>query len=165
MTPNITLIAIVANDGAIGRGGDQPFHISADFKHFKALTLGKPILMGRNTFEALPSGALPGRRNIVITRNSDWTAPGVETAPSIEKALELCRDTEEVMVIGGGQIYKAAMPMATRLEITLVDAKVPDADTFFPAIDPTIWQLKEQSEPMTDPRTMVMFRFLTYIPK
>lgn len=162
MKTKVTVIAIVASNGAIGRGGDQPFHISADFKHFKAVTLGKPVVMGRRTFEALPGGALPGRRNIVITRNEHWSAPGVETACSLQQALAMSRDVPEVMIIGGGQIYSDAMPLADRLMITRVDAAVEDADTFFPEISPDLWTLVEESDSMTDPRTSLSFRFLTY---
>lgn len=100
--PVISMIAIVARDGAIGRGGDQPFHISADFKRFKQLTLGHPVIMGRRTFEALPGGALPGRRNIVISRNPDYRAEGAETAPSIGDAIAMCDGAGEVFIIGGG---------------------------------------------------------------
>lgn len=161
MSKDVVVVAIVARNGAIGRGGDQPFHISEDFRHFKALTLGKPIVMGRRTFEALPGGALPGRRNIVVSRNEEWSAPGVERVSSLSAALELCGD-EDVMVIGGGQVYRQAMPLATRLEITHVDADVEDADTFFPAIDPARWRCVAQSEQKTDPRSGVTFRFATY---
>ncbi|CCX48927.1 dihydrofolate reductase [Bacteroides sp. CAG:927] len=165
MNTKVTIIAIVASNGAIGRDGDQPFHISADFKHFKAVTMGKPVVMGRRTFEALPCGALPGRRNIVITRNKQWRAPGAETACSIEDALNKCGDVPEVMIIGGGQVYKSAMPLASRLEITRVDAPVEDADTFFPEISGDEWRVAEQSEPMTDPRSSHTFRFITYVRK
>lgn len=162
MKTNVTIIAIVASNGAIGKDGDQPFHISADFKHFKAVTLGKPVVMGRRTFEALPGGALPGRRNIVITRNGEWSAPGVETAASLERALAMCADVPEVMIIGGGEIYRSAMPLADRLMITRVDAAVEDADTFFPEIATGEWALVEESDTMTDPRSSHTFRFVTY---
>lgn len=161
MSMEVVVVAIVARNGAIGRGGDQPFHISEDFKHFKALTLGKPIMMGRRTFEALPGGALPKRRNIVVTRNPLWGAPGVETAQSLEDAIAMCGNGT-AMVIGGGQIYKEAMSLATRLEITHVDADVADADTFFPEISPAEWRCVDESEPKTDPRSGVQFRFVTY---
>ena len=157
-----SVIAIVAHDGAIGRGGDQPFHIREDFQRFKALTLGKPIVMGRRTFEALPKGALPGRRNIVVTRSADWSAPDVETARSIEDAIRMAGDVEEVMIIGGGEIYRQSMPLATRLYVTEVDADVEDADTFFPEIDLQRWGLVEESDYQIDPRSGARFRFLTF---
>lgn len=163
-TPSVEIIAIVARDGAIGRGGDQPFHIREDFRRFKSLTLGHPVIMGRRTFEALPSGALPGRRNIVVTRDGQWSAPGVETASSIERAIEMCVDAGSVFVIGGGQIYAQAMPLASKLHITMVDADVPDADTHFPAIGADRWVLAEESAPAVDPRSGASYRFLTYLP-
>lgn len=158
----ISIIAIVARNGAIGTGGDQPFHIREDFRRFKALTLGKPIVMGRRTFEALPSGALPGRRNIVVTRNAAWRAEGVETAPSLTAAVGMAADTPEVMIIGGGEIYRQAMPLADRLYITEVDADVEDADTFFPPFDPAEWRQEESTDYQVDPRSGAPFRFLVY---
>lgn len=163
-TPSVEIIAIVARDGAIGRGGDQPFHIREDFRRFKALTLAHPVIMGRRTFEALPSGALPGRRNIVVTRDGQWSAPQVETAGSIERAIEMCGDADRVFIIGGGQIYAQAMPLASKLHVTMVDAEVPDADTHFPAIDSALWTLVEESAPAVDPRSGASYRFLTYLP-
>lgn len=157
----INIIAIVARNGAIGRGGDQPFHIRDDFKRFKALTLGHPIIMGRRTFEALPGGALPGRRNIVVTRSQQWSAPDVENAPSLEAALQLAGEDEK-FIIGGGEIYCQAMHLADRLYLTEVDADVPDADTFFPSVDPEQWLIAEQSAPQTDPRSAATYRFTTY---
>ena len=118
--------------------------------------------MGRRTFEALPKGALPLRRNIVITTNPSWTAPGVETAPSLESALALCADGPEPFVIGGGTVYSLALPLATRLYITEVQAEVPDADTWFPAIDPTAWTAVETSPLLTDPRSALAYRFVEY---
>lgn len=163
MSCEVSVIAIVARDGAIGRGGDQPFHIREDFQMFKTLTIGKPIVMGRRTFEALPKGALPGRRNIVVTRNAAWTAKDVEIVPSIAEAIALgSTASDEVMIIGGGEIYRQALPMATRLYLTEVDANVTDADTFFPYIDPTDWQKVEESSPHTDPRSGSTYRFVTY---
>lgn len=156
------IIAIVAANGAIGLNGDQPFHISADFRRFKQLTLGHPVIMGRKTFEALPKGALPGRQNIVITSNPHWSAKDVTVASSLNRALELCNSTEATpFIIGGGQIYRMAMPLASTLHITQVNAEVPEADTFFPEISANEWILTDkspwQSEPGAPP-----FRFLTY---
>lgn len=158
---SLSLIAIVAADGAIGRGGDQPFHISADFRHFKELTLGHPVIMGRKTFEALPKGALPGRRNIVITRNPDYAPAGAETVSSLREAIEKTAG-EEAFVIGGGHVYVAAIDLADTLYITGVEATVPDADTFFPAIDPERWTVVERGAMHVDPRSGHNFCFLTY---
>lgn len=155
----ITIIAAVGRDLAIGRGGDLAYHISADLRRFKALTMGHPVVMGRKTFESFPNGALPGRRNIVITRNTSYAAPGIETAPSLEAALDLAGDTD-VFVIGGGEIYRQAMPLATRLELTLVDAEMPDADTWFPPYDGN-WAVTGSGDAETCPRTGLTYRFVT----
>lgn len=162
MSTTVSIIAIVARDGAIGIAGDQPFHIADDFRRFKALTLGKPIVMGRRTFEALPKGALPGRRNIVVTRSPEWSAPDTERAAAIEEALALAADAPETMIIGGGEIYRQAMPLATKLYITEVDAAVEGADTHFPAIDAGEWSLAESSPYYTDPRSGARYRFAIY---
>lgn len=165
MGRKIGVIAIVARGGAIGRGGDQPFHIREDFRRFKALTLGKAIVMGRKTFEALPTGALPGRVNIVVTRNADWTAEGVIAVRSLEEAVARGFDVnaDEVMIIGGGEIYRQAMPIATNLYLTKVDADVADADTFFPDVDFSQWSVIEESESQIDPRSNESFRFVEYV--
>ncbi len=149
------IIAAVAADRAIGRGGDLAFHISADLKRFKALTTGHTVIMGRKTFESLPKGALPNRRNIVVTHNPSLSFPGAETAGSIDTALNLARAAGETkaFIIGGAQIYAQAFPIADRLEITAIDAEAPDADAFFPEISPATWCLTEQSTPMTDKST------------
>ncbi len=157
-----TIIVAIANDRAIGRRGDMIAHISADLKRFKQLTMGHALVMGRKTFESLPGGALPGRRNIVITRNSAYTAPGIETVASLDRALKLAADYgEDVMIIGGGEIYSQAMPLADKLEITEIDTTAPDADTHFPALGPE-WHLTAADEWLTDPRSGLRFRFTTY---
>lgn len=125
------IIAALDRRGAIGRGGDMLFHLRDDLRRFKAITMGNALIMGRKTFESLPAGALPGRRNIVLTRNVHWSAPGVETVHSLAEAISLAGDGD-VFVIGGGEIYAAAMPLADVLDITLIDAEAEDADTFFP---------------------------------
>lgn len=159
----IAIIAIVARDGAIGRGGDQPFHISADFRRFKQLTMGCPVIMGRKTFEALPKGALPGRRNIVVTRSATWQAPGAETAPSVAAAVGMVAGVETAFVIGGGEVYRQSMALADELYITEVDADVPDADTYFPEVNSADWQIKEESDWMSDPRSGSRFRFVSAV--
>lgn len=157
----ITIIAAVGSDLAIGRGGDLAYHISADLKRFKALTMGHPVIMGRKTFESFPNGPLPGRRNIVITRNAGYSAPGIETVASLDAALALTGG-DDVFVIGGGEIYRQAMPLATRLELTLVDSEMPDADTWFPPYDGA-WTLTDSSELQTCPRTGLTYRFATLV--
>ncbi|MDE6276878.1 MAG: dihydrofolate reductase, partial [Muribaculaceae bacterium] len=107
----ISIIVAIDRGGAIGRSGDLLYHIREDLRHFKALTVGNTVVMGRKTFESLPKGALPDRRNIVVTRNAQFSAPDIETAPSLEKALEMAADGPgETFIIGGGKIYARALP-------------------------------------------------------
>lgn len=154
--PIISIIAAVCANGAIGRNGDLLYHISADLKRFKALTMGHPIIMGRKTFESFPKGPLPGRRNIVISRSADYAPAGAEVYATPEAALDACDDADEVFVIGGGEIYRAFLPLASRLLLTEIDAAPDDADTFFPS---HTFRLAEVSEPQgEDP----VYRFATY---
>ncbi|WP_043319455.1 dihydrofolate reductase [Microbulbifer sp. HZ11] len=132
----VAMIVAMARNRAIGRGNALPWKISGDLQFFKRTTLGKPVIMGRKTFESI-GRPLPGRVNIVVTRNPDWQAEGVEVVPSLEAALELAdrraqaERMDELMVIGGAEIYRQALPLATRLYITEVDAEV-EGDAFFP---------------------------------
>ena len=158
---SITIIVAAGRDGAIGRGGDLAFHISGDLRRFKALTMGHPVIMGRRTYESLPGGALPGRRNIVLTRDAGWCAPGVETAQSLDEALAMTVGTDP-FIIGGGSVYEQAMACADRIELTEIDADSADADTWLTAIVPDIWDVAAESEPQTDPRTGLTYRFITY---
>ncbi len=127
----INIIVAATLDGAIGLRGDMLYYIRPDLQRFKALTTGHTVIMGRKTFESLPKGALPNRRNIVITRRADFSAPGAEVAHSLQEALNTA-DGEEIFIIGGESIYRAAMPLAQRLYLTQIHAELPDADTFFP---------------------------------
>lgn len=134
--PEIVLVVAVADNGVIGSAGGMPWHISADFRRVKALTMGKPLVMGRKTFDSLP-GILPGRRHIVITRDGTWQAAGAERAESLEQALELA-NAPEIIIFGGAQIYAQALPVADRIELTEVHAS-PEGDTRFPEFDRTAW--------------------------
>lgn len=158
----ISIIAAVAHGGAIGRNGELLFHISADLRRFRQITMGHPIIMGRKTFQSFPNGPLPGRRNIVVSRNPDFTHEGVDVFGSLDDALSA---TDDAMVIGGGDIYRQAMPSASALFLTEIDADVTDADTFFPEIDPSGWVKTYESEWMTDPRSDVRFRFVDLVRK
>ncbi len=135
MTPEIIIIAAVAADGGIGREGQLLYRLRPDMQRFRRLTTGHTMIMGRRTFESLP-GLLQERRHIVLSRNAAYRPEGAETAASLEEAMEMCRGEEEVFIIGGAAVYAAAMPLASRLEITRIDARDPQADTFFPPIDP-----------------------------
>jgi dihydrofolate reductase len=130
----LVLVAAVARDGAIGRGNALLWQEPADQKHFRAVTMGAPVVMGRRTWDSLPARfrPLPGRRNIVVTRNAGWRADGAEAAASLDAALALAADAERVSVIGGGELYALALPRADELVLTEIDADFPDADTHFP---------------------------------
>ena len=135
----ISLVVAAAKNGVIGRDGTMPWHISSELRRFKALTLGKPVIMGRRTWDSLPRKPLPGRRNIVLTRAQGFAAHGAERAETLAAALRLAGSVPEVMVIGGGQIYAEALPLAGRIYLTEV-ALTPQGDTFFPTPDPQHWR-------------------------
>ena len=134
----ISVIAALAENRVIGRENELPWRLSADLKHFKMLTMGKPIVMGRKTWESIGK-PLPGRSNIVITRDADYRADGCIVVNSIEQALQAAGDCEEVMVIGGAELYRQTLERAQRLYLTQVKAEV-SGDTLFPLIDPKQWQ-------------------------
>lgn len=129
----ISLIVAHDNNRVIGLNNEMPWHLPGDLAYFKEKTMGKPIIMGRNTFESI-GRPLPGRRNIIITRNKAYEAAGAEIVHSLEEALELTKDAEEQMVIGGEQIFKEALPLADRLYITKIDHSF-EGDTFFPSYE------------------------------
>ncbi|MDD1781622.1 type 3 dihydrofolate reductase [Enterovibrio sp. ZSDZ35] len=126
----ISMIAAMAKGRVIGKDNAMPWHLPADFGWFKQNTLGKPVIMGRKTYESI-GRPLPGRRNIVISRNAEWSAEGVESVVSIDDALMLVNDVDEAVIIGGGAIYAACLPLANRLYLTFINAEV-DGDTQFP---------------------------------
>lgn len=158
----VTLVAGVARDGAIGRDNALLWRLPEDMARFKALTLGHPVIMGRKTWDSLPAKfrPLPGRRNIVLSRQQDLTLDGAEVFASLETALAACADAPVVDVIGGAQIYAEALPLADRLELTEVDADYPDADSFFPA-----WNAQAFTEIAREAKTSadgLGFAFVTY---
>ena len=132
-----SLIVARARNNVIGRDGGMPWHLPADLKYFKAVTMGKPVIMGRRTFESI-GRPLPGRDNVVISRQEGWGHAGTVTVHSLEAALDRAAAADEAMVIGGAQIYAQALPLADRLYITEIDAEV-DGDTVFPEFDETDW--------------------------
>lgn len=136
--PKITLIAAYAARRCIGINNTMPWHLPEDFAFFKSYTTGKPVIMGRKTWESLPRKPLPGRQNIVITRQA-YQAEGAQTAASLEDALALCQGVEEVIIMGGAQIYAQALPIATDLRLTEVGLDV-DGDAFFPEFSTETWQ-------------------------
>jgi dihydrofolate reductase len=126
----IVLVVAVAENGVIGRAGGLPWRIRSDMRRFRAMTWGKPVIVGRKTYLSFPKRPLAGRTNIIVSRSADFAAPGAIVAPTFAVALEVAR--------GGAEIYAQAMPLADRLEITHINAR-PEGDTTFPAIDPAIW--------------------------
>ena len=136
----VSLVVAMAENRVVGRAGGMPWHISADLKRFKALTMGKPVIMGRKTFQSI-GGPLPGRTNIVITRDASYGADGVLLAGGLDAALKIAggEGAAETMVIGGGEIYRMAMPLARRLYLTEVHIRV-SGDTLFPVLDAGAWK-------------------------
>lgn len=161
MGKTLSAIVAIALNGAIGKNGDLLCHLSADLKHFKALTMGHSIVMGRRTFDSLPKGALPGRQNIVITRNSAFSAPGVTVARSVDDALQKAEMPGEVMIIGGAQIYRETLPLVSKIHLTRVEASFADADAFFPEINPEEWTTDEEERHEADERNPFPYTFLT----
>ncbi len=148
----ISLIAAMDRNRAIGRGNALPWHLPDDLKHFKQVTLGKPVVMGRKTFESLGCRPLPGRPNLVVSRQG-VQADGVAVFATLEAALQAAqREAEEIMVIGGGQIYAQALPWAERLYLTRVETEIDGADTWFPEWDRDAWQLLEETHHPVDER-------------
>ncbi|MDO6571257.1 dihydrofolate reductase [Gilvimarinus sp. 2_MG-2023] len=141
----LAMIVACGAENAIGKGNTMPWHLPADLKYFKRVTLGKPIIMGRKTFESI-GRPLPGRLNIVISRDEHWPAPeGVASATSVDRAIDLARDhvpagVGEIMVIGGEQIYRAALARADRIYMTEIDVAVEEADAFFPELPESDWR-------------------------
>ena len=135
--PEVVMILARANNGVIGRDGSLPWHLPADLRHFKALTQGTPMIMGRKTFESLP-GLLDGRRHIVLTRDTDWQEDGAEVARSVEDALHIA-NAPHISVIGGAEIYRQFLPIADRIELTEVHIEA-DGDASIPLPDPAVWK-------------------------
>ncbi len=157
---NITLVAALDRNRAIGRAGEMPWHLSADLKRFKALTLGKPVLMGRKTALAI-GRALPGRTNFVVARGTAAPFEGQIVVRSLDEAVERA-DGAELMVIGGGEIYALALPQAAHLRLTEVDTAVSDADTFFPAFDRNDWRETSREHYPADAKHSLAFDFVEY---
>lgn len=156
----ISMIAAMAKNRAIGLEGDMPWHLPDDLKFFKAKTTGKPVVMGRKTFESIGSKPLPNRPNIVISRNTDLVIPGVQVYHSIEAALQALQLEEEVVIIGGGQLYQEMLSQADRLYITLIDAHI-EGDTFFPDWTTMVWNEIERIAHVKDDRHAYEFEFVT----
>ena len=156
----LTLVAALDRHRAIGRGNALPWHLPDDLKRFKALTLGKPVLMGRKTAESL-GRALPGRRNLVLTRSGRAPFVGMEPVASLDAALRSVGD-EELMVIGGGDVFALTLPIVTRMYLSHVDTVVEGADAFFPAFDASQWRMVSREPHAADARHAFAFEFAAY---
>jgi dihydrofolate reductase len=163
----IVLVAAVGENNAIGIEGQLPWHISSDLRHFRALTINRPVIMGRKTFESVGK-PLDQRTNIVVSRSLERIASGVVLATSVDAAMGVARTdaekrkVDEIMVIGGGDIFAALMSRATRLEITHVHAS-PEGDSFFPEIDPQQWEQQSRREMPAGPKDSARFALATYV--
>ena len=157
----ISIIVAVAANRAIGLNNKMPWHITEDLQRFKAITMGSPVVMGRKTFESLRS-ALPGRKNVVITRNSDYKADGAVVVHSLEEAIKACEGVEEIFIMGGAQIYEQALPIADRFYLTRVLHDY-EADTYFPDWDINEWEVESMEAYECGSEFPHPFQFINYI--
>jgi len=160
MNKQIHAIVAVDENWAIGRQGDLLCHLPADMRHFKQVTMGYSIVMGRKTFESFPRRPLPGRQNIVITRNAGWQYPCVTVVHSVEEAIAAA-ETDTVYIIGGAQVYELALPLVEVLHLTVIHARWASADAFFPALDMSEWQEVSREHHQSDHRNAYEFDFVT----
>lgn len=156
---NISFVVAASKNNGIGKDGKMPWHLPNDLKHFKNITWGLPVLMGRKTFDSIGK-ALAGRKNIVLTNKTDWEAEGVIAVKSIKDAMFIAREADalELMVIGGGEIFKTLIDKANRIYMTRVDGE-PEADTFFPSINPKEWHLISQKNHEADSKNAFNYSF------
>lgn len=159
-TPRLCLIVAVARNGVIGRGGTLPWRLASDLQRFRALTMGHHIIMGRRTFESI-GRPLPGRKSIVVSRNAQFSAPGCQSASSLDQALALARGDDEVFVIGGAELYREALQRAQRLYVTEVAAEVP-GDTYFPPFERDQWREVSREHVAADARNALPSDFVVY---
>ena len=159
----LSLIAAIDRHRAIGYQNKLLFWLPNDLKRFKALTTGHTILMGRKTFESLPKGALPHRRNIVLSSSPSLTLPGAEVFHSLQEALDACHPDELVYVIGGASLYQQALPLADALCLTEIDAEAPQADAWFPPIEPNVWYEKSRDARPADEKHPCPYAFVDYV--
>ena len=156
----IHAIVAVASDWAIGRQGDLLCHLPADMRHFKEVTMGHSIIMGRKTFGSFPRRPLPGRENVVITRDAAWQYPGVTVAHGLDEAIAASQ-TDTVFIIGGAQVYEQALPLVDVLHLTMIHARWATADVFFPTLDMSQWQEVSREHHNSDHRNAYEFDFVT----
>ena len=156
----LSLIAAVSRNNVIGKDNKMPWHLPADLQFFKTTTLGKPIIMGRKTWESL-GRILPGRRHIVVTRNKDYTAEGVEIVHSTDTALKQASNVDEAVIIGGAHLYEEMLPLTDRLYLTEIDAEF-EGDTFFPEWNKEEWEVVSSETHPADEKNSFPYRFVVY---
>jgi dihydrofolate reductase len=156
----ISIIVAIGRENEIGRNGKLLCHLPTDLKHFKEITSGRTVIMGRKTFDSLPKGPLPNRANIVLSRQTDLTIDGATVCSSLEEALQLSIHETEVFIMGGEAIYRQSLPLANKLYLTLIHASFPEADAFFPAIDFREWREIRRERLPSDERNVYGFSFL-----
>ena len=161
----INLIVAIAENNAIGIAGDLLCHLPNDLKHFKEITTGATVVMGKNTFFSLPRRPLPNRRNIVLTTDTEFAYENTEVAHSIEQLYTLLNDEEEVFIIGGGKVYEQFINAVDKLYVTHIHHTWEDADTFFPEIGPAIWQCVSEEHHEADEKHLYPYTFAEYIKK
>ncbi len=159
---SVHAIVAVASDWAIGRQGGLLCHLPADMRHFKEVTMGHSIVMGRKTFESFPRRPLPGRQNIVITRNPQWQYPGVTVAHNVQEAIKAAV-TSDVFIIGGADVYAQTLPLVEVLHLTIIHARWASADAYFPTLDMEQWQEVEREHHASDHRNAYEYDFVTLI--
>ncbi|MBP1846670.1 dihydrofolate reductase [Rhizobium petrolearium] len=166
--PRLVIISAVARNGVIGRDGDMPWKLSTDLKRFKAMTLGKPVIVGRKTLDSFGGRPLPGRPHVVVTRRGDFHCEGVDVATSLDEAIDIAGrkaaevGAEEIYVLGGGEIYAEAIKVADLLRITHVETEIVDGDTFFPTIDPDVFEKIEETVVPAGEKDNYPTRFVSY---
>jgi len=158
----ISIIVATGRNNEIGINGGLLCHLPADLKHFKEITSGHTVIMGRKTFESLPKGPLPNRRNIVISRNPGLKIEGAEVYPSLDYAFIKLIDEDEVFIIGGAQIYEQALPIADKIYLTKIQEDFPEADVFFPKIDLSVWWETSRETFFADKSNLYSFSFIEY---
>lgn len=157
MKPRLSLIVAMAKNRVIGADGRIPWHLPNELQLFKRVTMGHHIIMGRKTFDSI-GRLLPGRTTVIVTRQQDYAVPGAKVAHSLDEALRQCAGDEEVFVIGGGELYRAALPRADRVYLTVVDAE-PEGDTRMPELEPSQWERRGSEQFRRDERHAHDYRF------
>lgn len=158
----ISIIAAIADNNAIGKGLHLLWHLPNDMKRFKELTKGHAVIMGRKTFESIPGGALPERKNVVLTTVPEANFVNCFPCESMKDALDICEAEDEIFIIGGALVYRQALAKADKMYITRVHAEFPDADAFFPVVDWTLWEETEHEDFPADDKHAYPYSFITY---